>query len=157
MMAATILTVGFMGLIQAVTMCSNMMDEARRQTLATQILNHEIEKMRFYSWTKIQALALTPVIQLPINSTNNPDSPFLAAIAASGVTYTLTREGSYVDPITMDYTGVDTGIGEYLITVTWVETTSRVDTSGNPVTFTHTRSNSAYYSKYGLNLSDQRS
>ena len=46
-MAAAILTVGFMGLVEAVTMCSGMMDEARRQTLATQILNSEIEKMRF--------------------------------------------------------------------------------------------------------------
>ena len=56
MMASLILVVGFIGLIEAVTLASNTMDHARRQTLATQIVNHEIEKLRFSSWTTISAL-----------------------------------------------------------------------------------------------------
>ena len=144
-----------MGLIQAVTMCSGMMDEARRQTLANQIINHELEKMRLYNWAQIKGLP--DLDKLSINLTNNSDSPFLTAIDASGAVYFLSRSGSFVDPNTNTYSGTDTGIGEYNITVTWIVTTSRTDGAGNLVTFTHSRSNSAYYGKYGLNLSDQRS
>jgi Tfp pilus assembly protein PilV len=147
MMAATVLVVGFIGLIQAVTVSSAMMDAARRQTLAAQIMNHEIEKLRFNSWTQIQALASTS--STLINSTNNPGNPFLASIAASGATYYLTRTLTSPDPAT--------NLREVNFTVTWVVTTSRRDASNNLLTFTYTRSNSAYFGKYGLNLTYQRS
>jgi hypothetical protein len=154
-MATAILTVGFMGLIQAVTICSGMMDEARRQTLATQILNHEIEKIRFFSWDV--AKSQPTLIQVPIDSTYDPNNPFLPAIAASGATYTLSRTVSFIDATTNAIATVDTGLAESTITVTWVVKSSRRDGSGNPVTFTHNRSSSTYFGKYGLNLSDQRS
>ncbi|HEY4246845.1 MAG TPA: prepilin-type N-terminal cleavage/methylation domain-containing protein [Lacunisphaera sp.] len=155
LMAAAILTVGFMGLVEAVTMCSGMMDEARRQTLATQILNNEIEKMRFYQWTDPQLQAT--VVQNPIDSAHYPDSPFLDAISASGATYSLSLSGSFVDPLTNANVASDTGLYERIFTVTWVVKSSRRDKSGNPVTFTHSRTNTSYFGKYGLNLSDQRS
>lgn len=154
-MAAAVLTVGFMGLVEAVTICSGMMDEARRQTLATQILNNEIEKMRFYKWTDPQLQAT--VVQNPIDVTHYPDSPFLDAITASGATYSLSLGGSFVDPLTNATAVVDTGLYERVLTVTWVVKTSRRDSSGQPVTFTHSRTNTTYFGKYGLNLSDQRS
>ncbi|MDP2324685.1 MAG: hypothetical protein Q8N51_11710, partial [Gammaproteobacteria bacterium] len=50
MMGATILVVGLMGLIQAVIIGSEMLATARRQTLAAQILDNEIEKLRFKTW-----------------------------------------------------------------------------------------------------------
>ncbi|AOS44464.1 hypothetical protein Verru16b_01526 [Lacunisphaera limnophila] len=57
MMASVILVVGFMGMIQAVTIGSEMLATARRQTLAAQILNHEMEKLRLISWTSMPATA----------------------------------------------------------------------------------------------------
>ena len=75
MMAAIILTVGFMGLIQAVTICSGMMDQARRQTLAAQILDDEIERLRFKSWAQIQTLTPSTTI----------DPQFAQAIKASEI------------------------------------------------------------------------
>src|SRR5512140_1701005 len=64
MMAATILVVGFIGMIQAVSLTCRMMDHARRQILATQIVNHEIEKLRLVGWsngsTGINDLAAGP-------------------------------------------------------------------------------------------------
>jgi hypothetical protein len=155
LMAAAVLTVGFMGLVEAVTMCSGMMDEARRQTLATQILNHEIEKVRFYNWDKTKTQPT--LILTPIDSSHYPNSPFLDAITASGAIYSLSLSGSFVDPLTNATASVDTGLAEYVVTVTWVVKSSRRDSSGNPVTFTHSRTNTAYFAKYGLNLSDQRS
>jgi prepilin-type N-terminal cleavage/methylation domain-containing protein len=142
MMAATILVVGFIGLIQAVKVSSTMMDTARRQTLAAQILNHEIEKLRFYTWPQIQSLA---------NAGPAPysDPQFNTAIAASGATFSLARTLTNPDPAA--------GLREVKFTLTWIVKTSRHDSSGALLTFTYTRSNSAYFGKYGLNLTYQRS
>lgn len=141
MMASLILVVGFMGMIQAVTVTSGMMDHARRQTLAAQIISHEIEKLRLDSWSNISTLAAGPTTISPI------DSQFTAAIAASGATFSLSRSAATVD----------TNLREVTFTVTWVVTTSRLDGGGSLLTFTYTRVGSAYYGKYGLNLSFQRS
>jgi len=65
-----------------------------------------------------------------------------------GATYTLTRTLSS-NPVT--------NIREVNFTVTWVVKTSRRDSSNSPLSFTYSRTNSAWFGKYGLNLSYQRS
>src|SRR5258708_390292 len=139
MMASLILVAGFIGMIEAVGLGSNMMDSERRQTLAAQILNHEIEKLRLSSWTTINGLAAGP-------TTITIDSQFNTALATTGAAYSLSRSVSDV---------VSGSLREVTFTVTWVVTTSRLDSSGNRVTFTYTRTNSAYFGKYGLNLTYQ--
>lgn len=54
--AALILVVAFIGMIRALAFTSGLMDHARRQTVATQILTHEIEQLRLRSWTELSAL-----------------------------------------------------------------------------------------------------
>src|SRR4051812_21329131 len=77
MMAALMLTVAFIGMIEAVTISARMMDSARRQSLATQIINHEIEKLRFKDWSTI--------IGLPTSSTAVAiDTQFASARATLG-------------------------------------------------------------------------
>jgi len=141
-MAAVILVIGFIGMIEAVTISSGMMDHARRQTLAAQIINHEIAKLRFADWATISAL---PTASTAVTI----DSQFTTALAASGATFTLARTVTSPDPVT--------NIRQVNFTVTWVVTTSRLDSFGNRLTFTYRRTNSAWYGKYGLNLSYQRS
>ena len=144
-MAAVILVIGFVGMIEAVTISAKMMDSARRQTLATQIMNHEIEKLRYVPWTNgstgINDLAAGPT---PITI----DSQFSTDIAASGASYTLSRSVATV------FSG---SLREVTFTVTWTVTTSRLDSGGNRLTFTYSRVNVAWFGKYGLNLSYQRS
>jgi hypothetical protein len=155
-MAAVILTVGFMGLVEAVTMCSGMMDEARRQTLATQILNHEIESLRLLPWD--DPSSTNDIVGLPSGPTAVAiDSQFQSAIAGAGATLSLSRSVSFIDTSTNAISATDTGLREVTFILTWVVKSSRRDSSGNPVTFTHSRTNTAYFGKYGLNLSDQRS
>ena len=141
-MAATILVVCFVGILEAVIATSSMMDHARRQTLANQIINHEIEKLRFASWTTINAL---PTASTAITI----DSQFTSAVAASGASYSLARTVTSSNPFT--------NIREVNFTVTWVVTTSRRTAGGSALTFTYSRSNSAWFGKYGLNLTYQRS
>jgi hypothetical protein len=57
MMASVILVVGFIGMIQGITVGSEMMMTARRQAMATQILSNEIERLRLESWSTVSGLA----------------------------------------------------------------------------------------------------
>lgn len=59
MMASVILVVGFIGMIEALAITSTQIDSARRQTLANQILNHELEQLRLESWTTLSNLLTT--------------------------------------------------------------------------------------------------
>jgi prepilin-type N-terminal cleavage/methylation domain-containing protein len=154
MMAATILTVGFMGLIKAVTITSGMMDEARRQTLAAQILNHEIEKLRFLPWD--DPLSTNDIVGLPAGpSTIAIASQFDSARTSLSDDLTASAQVSF--SATRSVADIATNLREVTVTVTWIVKSSRRDYSGNPVTFTYTRVNSAYFGKYGLNLTYQRS
>ncbi len=191
-MASLILVVAFIGLIEAVGTSSNMMDSARRQTLAAQIISHEIEQLRFQNWTAISAL---PTAQTTLDaawasgtnyvvadtvtyngawyrciqagsgntpSTNPPSNspywkvdtpPYANSMSTSGIalgaTYSLTRSLANPDPAT--------NLREVTFTVTWMVNTSRHDSSGNLLTFTYTRVKTAWFGKYGLNLTYQRS
>jgi len=202
MMATLILMVGFIGLIEAVTVTTNTMEHARRQTLATQIIDHEIEELyvssynaetsTWYSsnWAKISALPTTSTTvaidcqfwptwvsgteykvnrvvgynaayyrciqantgQLPTSTaywTAVTTSLTTDVVFANGATFTLARTLTNPDPVT--------NIREANFTVTWVVNTSRRDASGNRVSFTYARSNSAWYGKYGLPLSYRQS
>lgn len=186
MMAAVILTVGFMGLIQAVTICSGMMDQARRQTLAAQILTHEIEQLRLANWK--ETISVLPTAQrtvcspwvsgrsyLPGDSISYSNKWYRCIVANAGITPTnlaywkvdsppyaavmnsagLAYGASYV--VNRSVNDFQDNLREVTFTITWTVTTSRKDSSGNLVTFTSTRINSAYFGKYGLNLSYQRS
>lgn len=155
MMATVILTVGFMGLIEAVTICSGSMDQARRQTLATQILDHEIERLRFLPWD--DPASVNDVVGLPAGPTALLiDSQFDAARVSLGdnLSTTATVKFSASRSVT-DL--VATSARQVTITVTWEVSSSRRDPSGNPVTFKYTRVNSSYFTKNGLNLTYQRS
>jgi len=54
--AALVLVIGFIGMIRAMTFTSGQMDHARRQTVAAQVLTHELEQLRLESWTSISLL-----------------------------------------------------------------------------------------------------
>ena len=57
MMASVILVVGFLGMIQGITVGSEMMATARRQALAAQIINHETDRLRLEAWSTISGLS----------------------------------------------------------------------------------------------------
>lgn len=159
MMAATILVVAFMGMIQAITLGSEMLATARRQTLAAQIISFELEKLRLSSWSTLSGLGAGPT-SITIDSTQ-----FGPAIGAcglvSGTTLTLSRSAA-------DLTA---NLREVTFTVTWTKggtTTAAAAPGGSwldrlaffrdsPISRTYTRQGSAYFGKYGLNLTYQRS
>lgn len=163
-MATVIMMVGFIGMMEAVAISSNTMDHARRQTLATQIINHEIEELFLASWATISAL---PTASTAITIDPQFDAARLAVgdtgTATSIVRFSLARTVTSPDPVT--------NIREVNFTVTWIVTTGRIgsavgqggrttakgadDYSSNlrRANTTHTRANSVWLGKYGLQLS----
>lgn len=150
MMASVVMLVGLIGVIEAVAVASTTMDHGRRVNLATQILNHEIEKLYLSDWTTISGLT-TASTSITI------DSQFDQARLALGddksasaiVRYTMSRTVTNPDPVT--------NIREINFTVTWVVKTSRLDSGGSLVSFTYSRANSVWIGKYGLQLSYKQS
>ena len=155
MMASMILVVAFFGMIQAITIGSELLATARRQTIANQIITHEIEKLRLQSWTDIGALTASPTATYDSDSTEID-----TAIAASGVSFRLATA----------VTTVTTDLREVTFTVQWTKsgtTAEASSTSGSwlqkmsfyrssPIARTYTRIGVAYFTKYGVNLSIQR-
>lgn len=139
-MAATILVVGIIGMIQALAVGAEMVASAKRQTLASQILAHEMEKIRLKSWTEIEALADS-------SAATYTDTRFTPLIRVSGATYRLA----------VDVDTPMTNLREVVLTVSWVVMSSRTNADGTRVTFSFSRSASSYFGKNGLNLSHQRS
>jgi Tfp pilus assembly protein PilV len=156
MMASVILVVGFMGMIQAVTIGSEMLATARRQTLAAQILNHEMEKLRLEDWATISALTDSTA------ATYDSDQASLdTAISTSGVTFNLAR----------DVTTVTTDLVEVTLTITWRKSGDNIAATtatgswlerlslsrSSPIARTYTRRTTTWFTKYGLNHAIQRS
>ncbi len=156
MMAAVILVVGFLGMIQAITIGSEMLATAQRQTLAGQILDHEIGKLRLDPWSTISALSDSAATAYTSDQT-----AINTAITSSGVVFRLE----------VDVTDLTTDLREITLTVTWTKsgtTTAATTATGSwlqrlsfssaaPISRTYTRKTTAYFGKYGLNLNVQRS
>jgi Tfp pilus assembly protein PilV len=155
MMGSLVLVVGMMGMIQTVVICAELQSTARRQTLANQILLHEMEMLRLKTWSEMQA---------PLGSfaaTAYSDAQFNEAIAATKVTYQLART----------VTLVTTDLYEVKLTITWTKsgtTAAAGAPSGSwldrlsfdrptPISRTYTRSAVTFVGKNSLNNSFQRS
>jgi Tfp pilus assembly protein PilV len=56
MMGAIVMIAGIVGMMQVVMSGSEMLDVSRKQTIATQIIHSEIDKMHLSDWTTVNAL-----------------------------------------------------------------------------------------------------
>ena len=158
MMATTILVVGFIGMIQAVTINSEVLDTARKQQVATQIMEAEIERLRASSWSVISGLPSSGTITIDSSgtisgnetsfalsnyTTTNADDNTALASLAKGFTCSYTR--SFMRPNAATSSTVTFLSITY--TVSWTSNTGRA----------YSRSTQAYFGENGLHLSFQRS
>jgi len=166
MIASVILVVGFMGMITAITIGSEMVATARRQTLAAQIITHEINRLRMLPWddiggtNDIVGLGDVTLVAYPAY---NADGQFDSAMGASGIApadWKISRTVS--DPVS--------NLREVTLTLQWIKsgtnavanqpTGSWLDKLAfyrpSSASRTYTRSMTTAIGKYGLNLSSQR-
>lgn len=136
-LAATVLLFAIVSAFQLITAGARMLDFSRDQTIATQIIRSEIDKLHLVDWATFNASYTSPSTQtITINSS--------LATVSSGFTCTRT-----VTSIKGDNT-----LYKVVFTVTW---TAKVFSEKNGNARTYTRKGTTYYGKNGLANTFQRS
>jgi hypothetical protein len=146
-LAATIIGVGFVGMIEALAIGTEMLDTARKQTIAAQIMQSEIEYLRLQDWNSMLK-NLSNQSQIPLNT--DPANPngschHLFGTSLASMPYRSLKYGWNVTNVRTDGSG-NPILRQVTITVTWASVT------GKP----HVRSSSVYVGKYGLNVPYQK-
>jgi Tfp pilus assembly protein PilV len=126
MMAATVLILAIVGMIQVVISGSEMLDFSRKQTIATQIIHDKIESLHLVDWTTVNVY--------PASATVTVASTF----AAVSTDFTCTR--------TVTSIKADGTLYKITFTVTWKGNTGRA----------YSRSGTTYFGKNGLYVTYQR-
>ena len=100
-MAAFIMLVGVVGMIDAIKIGSEMLDLSRKQTIAIQIIHSEIDRVRLSSWTDVQQLPATLSYDLSKIGFQGINQGFACTRVVSDVrtdlkkiTYTVTWKGN---------------------------------------------------------------
>jgi Tfp pilus assembly protein PilV len=101
LMAAVIMLVGVVGMIDAIKIGSEMLDLSRKQTIAIQIIHSEIDRVRLNSWTEVQQLPATLSYDLSKIGFQGINQGFACTRVVSEVrtdlkkiTYTVTWKGN---------------------------------------------------------------
>lgn len=158
MMATTILLVGFIGLIQAITMGSESLDAARKRQVANQIVAAEIEKLRGGAWTTIANLPATATITIGTAGAISGDT---ANFALSNRTATTSDDNTELASLARGFTCSLTRTrlrptGATAATVTFVKLAYTISWKGNTGR-THTHTLETFLGMNGLHLSFQQS
>lgn len=161
MMASVILVVGFMGMITAITIGSEMLATARRQTLAAEIITTEINKLRLSSWANTPAAGGPTTLAISSHFTPAINSCGLATSAIS-LQRTITDLDVDADgavdfkdvTFVVNWTQRGTDTAASAPSGSWLQRLAFYRPSSSSRTYT--RSMSTMIGKYGLNLSFQQ-
>jgi len=158
MMATTILLVGFIGLISALTSMAEALDTARKQQVAQQIVAAEIEKLRGRDWTSIASLPASGTITIGAAGAITGDATSFAlcnytadasddntALARLANGFTCACSRTWLRPT--GATAATVTFVKVVYTVTWTSNTGR----------THRHMIETYLGMNGLHLSYQQS
>jgi hypothetical protein len=158
MMATTILLVGFIGAIQAITIMSEALDTARKQQVAQQMIAAEIEKLRGKDWTTIANLPASATIKVGSGGSIAGD---LTTFALSGFTAATTDDNTTLANLANGFTcsftrtrlrptaatASNVTFVQVVYTVTWTSNTGR----------SHRVTQETFLGQNGLQLSYQQS
>lgn len=157
-MATAILGVGFIGIIQGVTIGSEVLDTSRKQQVAAQIVSAEIERLRAGSWSTIANLPATGSITIDHTGAISGDQ---TSFALCNYTAGVGDDNLSLSKLAKEFTCsfVRTRLrptGATASTATFIKIVYTVSWTGNTGR-AHSRSIETYLGKNGLHLSYQRS
>ena len=158
MVAAAILLVGFIGVIQALTIGTESLDTVRKQQVAGQIIAAEIEKLRGGAWSTIAGLPDSATIAIGSDGTITGDCTAFALsnrtndtaddhVALSRLAPGFTCAFTRVRLRPTGATASNVTFVKVTYTVTWISNTGR----------THRHTAETCFSQNGLQLSYQQS
>ena len=150
MMAAAVMIAGVVGMMQVIVSGSEMLDVSRKQTVATQIIHGEIDRIRTNTWSQLSNG--TTAITLADAASPNSTSARYTQTAYPEMWAMLTRSSFTCTRVISD---VRTDLKKIQFTVTWKGNTNRVVGSVN--TRQYSRTGSTYFGKNGLYVTYQRS
>ncbi len=159
-LAATVLALTLVGMIQVVESGSEMLDLSRKQTIAAQILHSEIDELRLQSWPTVAGYSASgsplgngyPSGPTTLNSSNDPAfATFVAQYPQVANIFTLTRTVACVQPAQTNQNPTAYSSTPLLLQVTF--TISWTGVTGHK----YTRATSTYVGYNGLNQAYQRS
>jgi hypothetical protein len=149
-LAATVLALTLVGMIQVIESGSEMLDVSRKQTIAAQILHGEIDQVRLQNWTTITNLPAT-VPAVPVTGVfASILAPFNAEYPAANFSCTVVMQ--VVEPSPSPALPPASPPSAFqLLQITFA--TSWVGITGH----TYTRYSTTYVSQNGLYVAYQRS
>jgi Tfp pilus assembly protein PilV len=135
MVAAAVMVLTIVGMIQVIVSGSEMLDVSRKQTIAMQIIHGQLDNIRLKNWTEVTALATPRTVSVEAGDQQGfVFGPNLPTISKG---FSCTRT----------ITTVRTDLKQVTFTVTWTGSTGR----------SYSRSGSTYVGKDGLYVTYQRS
>ena len=143
-MATAVMALGLVGMIQVIVSGADMLDVARKQTIAMQIIHGQLDQIRLKDWTEISALPATRTVFVDASDASGNQ----AANISAGFVF-----GSNLPSISANFrctravTDVRTEMKQITYTVTWTGSTGRA----------YSRTGSTYVGKNGLYVTYQRS
>jgi len=136
MIAAAVVIMGIVGMIQVITSGSEMLDTAHKQTIAAQVIHGQIDYLRGQDWSVVSALG--NVTNVAVDGGNSNGFVFGSNIPSMATGFTVSR--------TVTAVSSRTDMKQITLTVQWTGNTGR----------THSRTGSAYFAKNGLYVTYQR-
>lgn len=144
MVAAVVVSLGLIGMIQALVAGSEMLDLAKKQTLATQIIHGQMEDLRLRTWAQVDTFNASSIVKVDAadhggDQSANVNAGFVFGPNLPSLSKTFLCERTI--------TSVRDGLKQVTYTVTWTAGTGRV----------FTRTSSTYFGRNGLYVTYQRS
>jgi hypothetical protein len=157
-LAATVLALTLVGMIEVIESGSQMLDLSRKQTIAGQVLHGEMDEIRQLGWLTVSAYPAGPTTLSMVSGDPNYD-PMMVAIAQqlgwvspyAGFPYTITRTVACVEPNQINSMPTPYANPPIVLQVTF--TASWTSIGGRP----YSRSSTTYVSQNGLPVAYQRS
>jgi Tfp pilus assembly protein PilV len=132
--AAGVLAIGLAGMVQAMGIGSEMLDTARKQTIASQVIQSEIERLRMLTWTAGSLPADLTLTDRPAVVSINPSLAQVAPATLFNCTRAVQLASGRAD------------LRQVTIVVSWTGITGK----------THSRSTNVYLGRNGLNVAYQK-
>ena len=134
MVAAGVMVLSIVGMIQVIVSGSEMLDVARKQTIAMQIIHGQLDHIRLSNWTQVSALATPRTVA--VDGGDQAGFVFGANLPTISRGFRCTRT----------IADVRTDLKQVTFTVTWTGNTGR----------TYSRKGSTYVGKDGLYVTYQQ-